>query len=84
MMNKKAQGFSIEIVVVAIIAIVVLVVLLYIFSSQASIFTRTLEDCKAREGVGVDTRADCANGNGIAAFEYQEGKSKKVCCIYGG
>lgn len=83
MMNKKAQGFSIEVIVIAVLALIVLVVLLVIFSGQASIFTKTIEDCQSRNGTPVQIKEDCVNAGGIIVFTMTENNIKKFCCVYG-
>jgi hypothetical protein len=48
--SKKAQGMSLNIVVVAVIAIVILVVLIIIFTGKTKLFSRTLASCEAKSG----------------------------------
>jgi len=51
MVHKKAQGISINVIIIAAIALIVLVVLFAIFTGRMGLF-----------GKGVQTAADCDKG----------------------
>ncbi len=59
MMKKKAQGMSINVIIVAALALVVLVVLFAIFTGKLGIFTKG--EGTAREGA---TSCICATNGG--------------------
>ena len=46
MLNKKAQGMSMNIIVVAAIALIILVVLIVIFVGRTGKFAGSIEECK--------------------------------------
>ena len=56
MLKKRAQGMSMNIIVVAAIALIILVVLIVIFVGRTGKFAGGLEECK---GGCVPTDADC-------------------------
>jgi hypothetical protein len=77
--SKKAQGMSLNVVVVAVIAIVILVVLIVIFSGKTRLFTKTLADCEAKGGT---CQRSCGIGEishvGTNCASDPDGKTK--CC----
>ncbi len=50
--SKKAQGMSLNVIVIAVIVLVILVVLLVIFSSKIKIFGTSVSSCE-QKGVGA-------------------------------
>ena len=75
--NRKSQGLSVNVIIIAALALIVLVVLTVIFTGRIKIFSQTLEDCESKQGnckvsCGPDetkiTNAKCS-------------KEKPVCCI---
>jgi len=68
-MNKKAQGLSIDVIIVAAIALIVLVIIAVIFISKLGIFGAQVGDCVNKGGKCV--AADIACGEeGTAVAEY--------------
>lgn len=63
---KKAQGISLNVVIVALIAIIVLVVLIVIFSGRTKFFGETIQTCESKGG---SCRAD-TNDNGQCPTGY--------------
>ncbi len=49
-MNKKAQGMSMKVIIVAVIALIVLVILVMIFSTKASKFTKETDKTSSQYG----------------------------------
>lgn len=45
MFNKKAQGLSLNVIIIAALALIVLVVLVFIFSGRLKIFGQSVENC---------------------------------------
>ena len=69
-LSKKAQGMSLNTVIIAIIVLVVLVVLVMIFTGYfGKIFTPSVSSCATQGGSCVASAADCKG-----AFNEQEGK----------
>jgi len=50
-MNKKAQGLSINVIIVAIIALLILVIISFIFTGKIALFRKTSEDCASQGGI---------------------------------
>ncbi|MEA2036593.1 MAG: hypothetical protein U9O94_03740 [Nanoarchaeota archaeon] len=96
-MKKKAQGLSINIIIVAAIGIIVLISLAFIFRTEVGKFTKTT-DCSAREGICLANIGNCPDDKPIKVFtndcnaarfdeavdKYvvdKDGKSPGQCCI---
>ena len=85
-MNKKAQGLSINTIIIAVIALVVLVVLIAVFTGRIGVFSKGVGD------VTGDTTKTCVGelgGELITGDECPEGKvpisssdsgGNKLCC----
>jgi nitrogen fixation-related uncharacterized protein len=56
MINNKAQGLSITVVIVAAIALIVLVVLVLVFTGKIGQYSENIETCEAKGGKCL---ADC-------------------------
>lgn len=79
---KKAQGISINVIVVAAIALLVLVVLSVVFLGRFGIFTQQSADCENKGGRCVV--GDCPTGtNSYSAWACPETTSgaSQTCCI---
>ena len=61
-MNKKAQGISINIVIVAAVALLVLVILSVIFMGRMGTFSATSKDCVAQGGKCFVKTDGCGSG----------------------
>jgi len=77
--QRRAQGLSWNVMILAIIALIVLVVIISIFSRQTGRSVNTLESCGGRGG-------DCRSGNCLLnEFKYGDkdlcSESKPNCCI---
>ncbi len=90
-MNKKAQGISINIVIVAAVALLVLVILSVIFMGRMGTFSATSKDCVAQGGKCFVKTDGCGSGTtpGDNAFttEYSTwtcSDTAQVCCIKAG
>ena len=92
-MHKKAQGISINVIIIAAIALAVLVVLFMIFTGRLGIFSKGLSeatDCtQACKSAGYtlgsptdETATDCGSGRpplpGYSVIV--DGVRKKCCC----
>ena len=81
-LNDKAQGLSMNTIVIAAIVIIVMVVVLLIFNGGISIFPEFLEgqtECSSRQGECTDVD-DCKKDGGIIFSELGCEEGKK-CCI---
>lgn len=88
-MNKKAQGLSLNVIIIAIIALLVLVILALIFTGRMSIFNKNAGDCAVLGG--ECKRSDCSGSNERQVGyncnldgddNINEGKSVDgVCCL---
>jgi len=82
-MNKKAQGISINVIIVAVIALLVLVLLSLIFTGKMAQITKGLNDCRelsyatcdnpCPSGYTEDLTRKCYTGNEV--------DTSNVCCI---
>jgi len=81
--SRKAQGMSLNVIVIAVIVLVILVVLLVIFSGKIKFFSSTVSSCE-QKGAG----ASCMTENEAKSCQgpvYRTGTScndaNKVCCV---
>ena len=74
---KKAQGLSLNIVVIAVISLVVLIILIAIFTGKIGIFGENLKDCSSKGGKCV-SRGQCESYQLISTATCSEGE---VCCM---
>ena len=51
---KKAQGISLNVIIIAAIALIVLVILVVIFSGRMNIFGKSISSCSSQGGVCND------------------------------
>ena len=90
---RKAQGLSINVIIVAAIALVVLVVLIAIFTGRMSIFGSELSEQNTGTATGEEIEGDwldpvsCEEADRTPFYqplkdreEYSEGGTK-VCCL---
>ena len=86
-LSKKAQGMSLNTVIIAIIVLVVLVVLVMIFTGYfGKIFTPSVSSCGTQGGTCVLTEAACATsfgeaGKTVYAKDCSDKVPKEFCCL---
>lgn len=81
-MNKKAQGISLNVVVIAAIALLVLIVLAVIFMVRLGIFSGTSAECA---GQGGKCLSSCNQAPYTAPYSAAKcSDSTKICCVVGG
>lgn len=86
-MHKKAQGMSINVVIVAAIALLVLVVLAAIFISRLSVTKTAIETCESYGGKCFDGAEGCQDPYTIQSGAYKcldlakKEKEGFVCCL---
>lgn len=81
--NKKAQGISLNVVIIAAIALLVLVILSVIFMGKMTVFTRDSNDCLKQRGVCMDRECDRGYMEHPSAICYnRDGRPDEymVCC----
>ncbi len=92
-MNKKAQGISINVIIIAAIALLVLVILSVIFMGRMGTFTGGVKDCELSGGkclVSCPDPADATTSDYNKQFDVWvckqavDGTTTNVCCVKGG
>jgi hypothetical protein len=79
---KKAQGLSLNAIIVAILVLLVLVVLSLIFTGKLGNFRMASEDCSTINGQCVEDASFCSGATQKAVSTHscpEEGP--QVCCI---
>ncbi len=83
LLKKRAQGISLNVIIVAAIALIVLVVLVAIFTGRMGVFGKGISDCTNQNGECTpDT--DMVNGkcpNEGAKLPGSFGENCANCCI---
>ncbi|MCP3682497.1 MAG: hypothetical protein GY861_07380 [bacterium] len=84
-MEKKAQGLSLNTIIVAIIVLVVLVFLVLIFTGQITLFSGEIGKCSTKEGTCYEIAEggcppDTKSTSGRCADDREEDENY-VCCI---
>lgn len=88
MKQKKAQGLSMNVLIIAVIALVVLVIVIAVFSKQSGKQVGTINALSSCENQGgtCTTKEECT-GNKQAFYKYggcpktEEDKAKAYCCL---
>ncbi|MBI1934899.1 hypothetical protein HYS31_00515 [Candidatus Woesearchaeota archaeon] len=77
---KKSQGMPINVIIISALALIVLVILAAMFSGKVKLFSKTLEDCRTKQGSCHD--APCGpNEAVITNTECPKSKNPQACCI---
>ena len=80
---KKAQGMSINVIIIAVLALLVLVVLAFIFTGKIGQFSKATGDCKAISGDICDYT--CSSGyvqdNSRSCLGEDNQPTGQVCCV---
>ena len=80
--NKKAQGLSINTIIIAALALIVLIVVAAIFTGKFKSFSQTLEGCSTRQG---KCKPGCSPDETIIRYarcpEPGDDEKAKTCCI---
>ena len=85
-MKKKAQGISINVIIIAAIALLVLVVLSIIFLGRLGVFSKQVNECENKGGkcfvLGGSDCATVSNGEYPTAFTAWSCPNEgETCCI---
>jgi len=83
--SRKAQGISINMIIIAVLALIVLIVVVAIFTGRIKIFSGTLESCRAKQGQ-CESGAICPENKAQVAAkcpetEEEKKQQKNICCI---
>ena len=88
MFKKRAQGLSINVIIIAAIALLVLVVLVAIFLGRLSTTKKTIENCKSFGGRCFSFEDGCQVPYTIETTAYKclsditgEELEDRVCCL---
>ncbi|MBU0756462.1 MAG: hypothetical protein KKF44_00215 [Nanoarchaeota archaeon] len=73
-MSKKAQGLSVNTIIVAALALLVLVVIALIFTGKIQLFTSSSDECTNNGGICVTDEIDLETGQ----LKYCSGSYDKV------
>ena len=82
-LQKKAQGMSINVIIIAVLALLVLVVLAFIFMGKIAVFTETTGSCEKIAGRECAYTCDpgyTEDSSGACLDEDNE-PTGKVCCV---
>jgi uncharacterized membrane protein YqiK len=79
-MENKAQGLSLNVVIIAAIALVVLVVLVTIFTGQIGGWVQQTEECSSKGGDCFDSASECRESGDYAAVVPGGCPGEQVCC----
>ena len=74
---KRAQGLSLNVIVVAVISLVVLIVLIVIFTGKIGVFGENIKECSSKGGKCIE-KNDCETYKIISTATCSEGE---VCCM---
>lgn len=91
-MSKKAQGMSLNVIIIAALGLLVLVVLAIIFTGRTGVFVRESDKCDIKGGKCVATQADCSgiydkvawgacDLSGDTKYHFSNEDSDGFCCI---
>lgn len=91
-MRKKAQGISLNVIIIAALGLLVLVVLAIIFTGRTGVFVRESDKCELQGGRCVESREDCTglyervgwgacDLNSDNRFHYNNEDEDGFCCI---
>jgi amino acid transporter len=91
MLNKQAQGLSINVIVIASISIVVLIIIVLIFTGHTGKFSHTINNCEVLGGSCVEEskckgaimNADCGVNNVevISGITWVTVGGQTTCCM---
>jgi len=81
---KKAQGISINTIIVAAVALLVLVIVSVVFMIRMGIFSQASNDCKKFQG-SCDYGSSCPSGMMVhptgVCYDGNEVDRSSVCCV---
>jgi hypothetical protein len=75
---KKAQGLSLQFIIIAAISIMVLIVVLIFFTGKMGESSGAISDCQSKGGELVSEASECEGG---VPTPVGSGDNKQYCCI---
>lgn len=82
-LQKKAQGMSINVIIIAVLALLVLVVLAFIFTGKIGKFTQATANCESISG--NECEYTCSSGyvkdSTRGCFDKDNEPTGEVCCV---
>jgi hypothetical protein len=83
MLRKRAQGISLNTIIIAAIALLVLVIVSVIFMGRMGLFTRNSNDCLRQDGKCMDRACEEGYIQHPSAVCYTGGEPDEyqVCCV---
>jgi len=79
--SKRAQGISINVIVIAALALLVLVVLAMIFTGKLGGWTKAQNECSSNGGLCVSDASQCTGENAQVMSRYTCPNAGEVCCL---
>jgi len=91
-MAKKAQGMSLNVIIIAALGLLVLVVLAIIFTGRTGVFVKESDKCDVQRGKCVATQAECTGAydkivrgacdlSGDNTFHFDNIGNDGYCCL---
>ncbi len=91
-MNKKAQGMSLNVIIIAALGLLVLVVLAIIFTGRTGVFVKESDKCGYQGGRCVVATTDCSGTydkvvrgacdlSGDGTFHFNNDDGDGYCCL---
>jgi hypothetical protein len=91
-MRKKAQGMSLNVIIIAALGLLVLVVLAIIFTGRTGVFVRESDKCDTKGGTCVETKDACTGTydkvvwgacdlSGDGKFHFNNEDKDGYCCL---
>ena len=79
--RRKAQGLSLNIIIIAVLALIVLVVIIIMFTGKTRSVSKTIDSC-VQKGGSCETKEKCNIFENIRYSNIPECKKQaKVCCV---
>lgn len=78
-MNKKGQGISLEVIIIAAIALIVLIAVVFIFTGRINVFGTGLEDCLSKTRHTCQSSSCATDQVSIPGTECD--KISQYCCM---
>jgi len=91
-MKKKAQGMSLNVIIIAALGLLVLVVLAIIFTGRTGVFVKESDKCNVQGGRCIAAQTDCTGTydrivrgacdlSGDGNFHFNNDDSDGYCCV---
>lgn len=84
MENKKSQGLSVNVIIIAALALAVMIVLIIIFTGSIKKTSENIGSCITKGGKCADKEGKCPEGYSIPLIvsgDCNDAKPKNLCCL---